>query len=253
MQASHLDMPPIEAFPKAHICTFKYYVGLMFFLEEDYQSAEENLMDAFQMCHQAAFRNRERILSYLIPCRLLTSRQLPRPEVLEPYPRLKQLYIPICQAIRTGNLAKYDAALAAGEEYFVKARTYLTLERGREICLRNLFRKVFLLGGFEEVKAKDGSTETVRRTRVPVDEFVSAVRCSLGDSEGVTERDEVECLLANLIFKVSSAYEAGSEGRLAYVFGAKHELTILAELCKGLHRTGAWDRCSEQGRSLSGR
>ncbi len=29
-------MPPLEAFPKSHIVTFKYYVGIILFLEEDY-------------------------------------------------------------------------------------------------------------------------------------------------------------------------------------------------------------------------
>ena len=31
-----MDMPPIEAFPKSHIVTFMYYVGVILFLEEDY-------------------------------------------------------------------------------------------------------------------------------------------------------------------------------------------------------------------------
>ena len=30
-------MPVLEAFPKSHIVTFKYYVGVIFFLEEDYK------------------------------------------------------------------------------------------------------------------------------------------------------------------------------------------------------------------------
>ena len=29
-------MPPIEAFPKSHVVTFKYYVGVILFLDEDY-------------------------------------------------------------------------------------------------------------------------------------------------------------------------------------------------------------------------
>lgn len=29
-------MPPVEAYPKSHIVTFKYYVGVILFLEEDY-------------------------------------------------------------------------------------------------------------------------------------------------------------------------------------------------------------------------
>jgi hypothetical protein len=40
----------------------------------------------------------------------------------------------------------------------------------------------------------------LRRTRVPVDEFVAAI--SLG-SQQMLDPDEVECLLANMIYKVS--------------------------------------------------
>jgi COP9 signalosome complex subunit 12 len=30
------DMPPLESFPKSHRVTFKYYEGVLFFLEENY-------------------------------------------------------------------------------------------------------------------------------------------------------------------------------------------------------------------------
>lgn len=80
----------------------------------------------------------------------------------------------------------------------VKRRIYLTLERGRDIALRNLLRKVFLAGGFEE--GKDG--ESIRRTRVPLEEFVAAVRLGSRGEANRVESDEVECLLANMIYKV---------------------------------------------------
>jgi hypothetical protein len=85
----------------------------------------------------------------------------------------------------------------AGEDEFTKRRIYLTLERGRDIALRNLLRKVFIVGGFEE--SKDSATPLVRRTRVPVAEFGAAI--SLGSKESI-DSDEVECLLANMIYKV---------------------------------------------------
>lgn len=88
-------------------------------------------------------------------------------------------------------------ALQEGEDQFVKRRIYLTLERGRDIALRNLLRKVFIARGFEE--AKEGE-KPVRRSRVPVAEFAAAI--SLGSEEKV-DNDEVECLLANMIYKVS--------------------------------------------------
>lgn len=91
--------------------------------------------------------------------------------------------------------------MSAGEEEFVKRRIYLPLERGRDIALRNLFRKVFIAGGFEE--PKEGHPP-IRRTRVPVVEFAAALRIGT-HATGRTrvDIDEVECLLSNLIYKVS--------------------------------------------------
>jgi hypothetical protein len=36
IQAGGADIPPLSAFPKAHQVTFKYYVGVIHFLEENY-------------------------------------------------------------------------------------------------------------------------------------------------------------------------------------------------------------------------
>ncbi len=36
VSAGRGDMPPLEAFPKAQQVTFKYYEGVLEFLEEDY-------------------------------------------------------------------------------------------------------------------------------------------------------------------------------------------------------------------------
>lgn len=36
LDASSDDIPALEAFPKSHIVTFKYYLGVICFLEENY-------------------------------------------------------------------------------------------------------------------------------------------------------------------------------------------------------------------------
>jgi hypothetical protein len=105
--------------------------------------------------------------------------------------------LPLCRCIKKGELHTFDLALQEGEDEFVKRRIYLTLERGRDIALRNLLRKVLIARGFEE--AKEGE-KPVRRSRVPVAEFAAAI--SLGSQEKI-DNDEVECLLANMIYKVS--------------------------------------------------
>jgi COP9 signalosome complex subunit 12 len=138
------------------------------------------------------------ILTYLIPCHLLTTHTLPSQELLKPFPRLQKLFLPLSDSIKTGALHKFDLALQEGEEEFVKRRIYLTLERGRDIALGNLLRKVFITGGFEE--PKEPGDKPVRRTRIPIAEF--AVAINFGSAETL-DNDEVECLLANMIYKVS--------------------------------------------------
>lgn len=191
------DMPPLDSFPKSQRVTFKFYEGILYFLEENYIQAEAHLTQAWLLCPRTAKANIERILIYLIPCRLITSHELPTKKLLEPYPRLQELFLPLAKCIRQGDLRSFDLALQQGEDEFVKRRIYLTLERGRDIALRNLLRKVFLTGGFEE--PKEESATPMRRTRVPLAEFQAAIgMCSGGEP---VDADEVECLVANMIYK----------------------------------------------------
>jgi COP9 signalosome complex subunit 12 len=204
-QAGGADMPALALFPRAHQVTFKYYCGVIAFLEEDYATAEEHLLSAYNLCHRGATKNIQLILTYLIPTKLLTSHRLPTETLLKQSPALDRLFSPICSAIKRADLRAFDTAMERGEEEFVKRRIYLTLERGRDIVLRNLFRKVFLAGGFDPPKGGE-SEPPVRRTRVPVKEFAAALQMAgaeIGDGEGGVDIDEVECLIANSIYKVS--------------------------------------------------
>ncbi|OJJ86540.1 protein csn12 [Aspergillus glaucus CBS 516.65] len=199
LNASSADLPPLEAFPKSHIVTFEYYVGVIRFLDEDYAEAEKHLAYAWKLCHRNAVKNKELILMYLVPCHIVTTHTLPSEELLAPFPRLERLFRPLCDCIRKGDLGNFDAAMSAGEDEFVKRRIYLPLERGRDIALRNLFRKVFVAGGFEEPK---DDQPPMRRTRVPVAEFAAAVRIGTHANDRTrVDIDEVECLLSNLIYK----------------------------------------------------
>lgn len=215
------DTPPITAYPKSHRTTFHYYHGVILFLSEDYAAAETALTSALSLCplprsrtattspaaSMAITKNRTLILTYLIPCRLLTSHKLPSGKLLAVYPELARLFGPLCKCIRNGDLKGFDDALAAGEAEFVKRRVYLTLERGRDIALRNVLRKV--------VGAEMDENGT-RRARVRIEEFVAGLRIANGRAGGDAvmrgledggedaedERDEVECFIANAIYKV---------------------------------------------------
>lgn len=42
-----MDMPELDVFPKSHIVTFKYYLGVIQFLEEDYAAVRRPSISAY--------------------------------------------------------------------------------------------------------------------------------------------------------------------------------------------------------------
>ena len=85
-----------------------------------------------------------RILTYLIPLRLFRG-HLPSRELLERFPVLDDLYSPFIAAIRKGDIRSYDATLDQYERRLVDLNLYLTLEKARELCIRGLFRRVYVV------------------------------------------------------------------------------------------------------------
>ncbi|KAF1830302.1 hypothetical protein BDW02DRAFT_105200 [Decorospora gaudefroyi] len=191
------DLPAFGLYPRAHRVTYKYYLGVLSFLQEDYKKAESSLQEAWETCWSPSQQNKSLILTYLIPCRLITQHQVPTAALLAEAPRLERYFGPLVSCIKRGDLTGFDKALADGEPEFVRRRIFLTLERSRDIALRNLLRKVYLAGGFEDLKEGQSEKDRIRKSRVPLAHFAAALR--MGGQ--VVEDDEVECLLANQIYK----------------------------------------------------
>lgn len=84
-----------------------------------------------------------RILTYLIPLRILRG-HLPSADLLSRFPVLDELYAPFISAIRKGDIQGFDAALDKFERRLVDLNVWLTLEKAREICIRGLFRRVYV-------------------------------------------------------------------------------------------------------------
>ncbi|KAF2859332.1 hypothetical protein K470DRAFT_249495 [Piedraia hortae CBS 480.64] len=189
------ELPPLSAFPKSHQVTYNYYTGVLAFLSEDYPLADKYLSEAHAKCLSTSTRNLDLILMYLIPTRLLTSHRIPSKRLLAQSQFLEGLFGPVCDAVRNADPAGFEAALERGEEVFVKQRLHLTLERAKYVLLRNLCRRVFLAAP----RLENGE----RRTRVPLTEFGAALRVRGAGKAGFDGRDgdEVECLLANLIYR----------------------------------------------------
>ncbi|KAN0060768.1 COP9 signalosome (CSN) subunit [Thecaphora frezii] len=177
-------LPPLDQFPRAHQVTFRYYVGVLAFLGEEYAKAETDLLFAFTNCHPRAVRNQEMILTYLLPTRLLLG-HLPSPALLNQFPRLSALYSRFIASFAHGDVRTFDQHLSTPvvEKTLVARGVYLALERAREGCLRSLFRRVWI--------ARD------RQTRMALDDFWKALRFVKIE----VERSEAEWVVAGLIYK----------------------------------------------------
>ncbi|KAJ7055103.1 hypothetical protein C8F01DRAFT_1221247 [Mycena amicta] len=176
------DIPPLEDYPRAHQVTYRYYIGMLAFLNEEFPKAEQELTLAFYQCTTQAHNNQARILAYLIPLRILRG-HLPSKELLRRFPALADLYGPFITAIRAGNLAGFDEALTAREAKLIDLNLLLTIEKARELCMRVLFRRVWLI--------------LEKKTRINLTLFHAGLRASGLD----VEVEEAECLVANMIYK----------------------------------------------------
>jgi hypothetical protein len=53
------DIPLLQEYPRAHQVTYRYYLGMLSFLNEDYAKSEQELTFAFYNCHLEARNNQE--------------------------------------------------------------------------------------------------------------------------------------------------------------------------------------------------
>ena len=155
------DVPPLDAFGRADVVTFRYYLGRLRFLDEEYAAAEAELARALSATPARATRHQEHILVYLVPARLLSGVR-PSRALCAAFPRIGALYGGAVGACARGDLRAYDAALRAADRVLVNLGVYLALERARAVCIAGLFRRVWLA--------------SARQTRVRLELFWRALR-----------------------------------------------------------------------------
>ena len=169
-----------KIFPQGDVVAYRFFVGRLRMFEDQYGAAEEHLIYAFAHCDASSRRNKRAILEFLLPVRLRRG-ALPRRALLEKH-GLAAL-APLVDAVRSGDLGTFNAELAKNQMAFVRRGTFLLLEKVKILVYRNLFKKIYLVQG--------------KATQLKLHLFQRAFAW-LGCP---TDMDEVECILANLIFK----------------------------------------------------
>uniref|UniRef100_G3PS50 PCI domain-containing protein 2 n=1 Tax=Gasterosteus aculeatus aculeatus TaxID=481459 RepID=G3PS50_GASAC len=184
----HLCKPLIRAIDSSNLkndyspaqkVTYKYYVGRKAMFDSDFKPAEEFLSYAFHHCHRSSQKNKRMILIYLLPVKMLLG-HMPTHQLLRKYDLMQ--FADVTKSVSEGNLLLLNEALAKHETFFIRCGIFLILEKLKIITYRNLFKKVYLL---------------LRTHQLPLDAFVVAMKMMQLDD---VDLDEVQCILANLIY-----------------------------------------------------
>ncbi|KAK9902673.1 hypothetical protein WJX75_002119 [Coccomyxa subellipsoidea] len=176
---------PFDVFPASQRVTYKYYTGRLAIFDENYDVAANDLAYAFEHCHRSAVANKARCAYYLIPVKMLLG-ELPEQAMLDKFSLHD--YSPIVKAMKEGSVEDLDRCLQEHQIRFIQAGTYLLLEKLKNSVYRRLFRRVALL---------HKEQEPAKAAQVPLAKFQTALAWQGVDME----MDEVECIVANLIYR----------------------------------------------------
>ncbi|KAF5902619.1 PCI domain-containing protein 2, partial [Clarias magur] len=168
-----------EDYSTAQRVTYKYYVGRKAMFDSDFKLAEEYLSFSFQHCHRSCQRNKRLILIYLLPVKMLLG-HMPTNQLLKKYDLMQ--FAEVTKAVSEGNLLMLNEALAKHETFFIRCGIFLILEKLKIITYRNLFKKVYHL---------------LKTHQLPLDAFLVALKMMQVEEVDI---DEVQCILANLIY-----------------------------------------------------
>jgi len=182
---NNANFPKFELFPKSQTVAYNYYVGRLKVFEEQYTEAETCLEYAFEHCHLDNVTNKRRILQFLVPVKLLLGKY-PQEQLLKKY-QLTQ-FSGLLDATRRGDLTQFNASLEANQDFFINKGIFLILEKLKTFVYRNLFRKAYCYCV---------ATKEKNKNQLELKLLLASLRVH-GIDMGI---DELECILANLIFQ----------------------------------------------------
>lgn len=221
------DVPALARFPRSQATTFRYFAGMHALLFSDVASADRELRAAFEQLPARAARAKRCVLRALVATRLCVAAQLPRARLLAKH-GLAPAYAGLARAVRTGDVALYDAELARHAALYARWGVYVALERARTVAARTLVRRV-----------ARAAVCPPPRERLPVAALVAAARvvarlrdprllppppagAAGADDDNASEEDarmDAECTLANLI----------SDGLVKGYISHAHGLVVLSK------------------------
>ncbi|KAF4672591.1 PCI domain-containing protein 2 [Perkinsus chesapeaki] len=186
------------ALPKSVAVTLYFHWGKYLVTEQRFGEAAERLNWALDNCCEEHNHNRRRIAQYLIPCNLLARGFLPKRSMLREY----------------GLENEYQICLEHNTDEYVKAGTYMVMEKLLLVLYRNLAKRVYLTVdpascGYKMDLDYFDTAWQVASSKPP--EIVESSSVSIASSSPMSveseehqvhcpDSDEVQCSLAGLIY-----------------------------------------------------
>ena len=136
------QLPNVELFPKAHLCTFYYFHGRFLLISAKFRDAEVEISKSLKFCLGKHQKNLKLILELLIPLRILVQGQKPNlalipSELLYPYvPKLIDL-------IFQGKYEEYFAELENHHRLLYHTGSMFAWERMGLLIRRNYSLRIF--------------------------------------------------------------------------------------------------------------
>jgi hypothetical protein len=179
--ASGQGIVEIDQLPQSVAVTLKYYVAKHLMFLDDFSGARSELLSSHNALKPSHLAQQERVLFLLIPLQLSRGLFASRKKILDKYPRLGTMYLPLLRAVRKGNLAEVRVYLKKLEcDFFILTR------RIELIVYRRLVKKIY--------------EESDRKRRVDM-ETVHAIFSFASGHEGRLSANMAEEIIANLIMK----------------------------------------------------
>jgi nuclear mRNA export protein PCID2/THP1 len=159
--------PPLSSYSKRERVTYLYYLGRFYFQNSHFYRAQLALQQAYDdsPARRECVRQRRHILVYLIASNIILGRfpsqaLLDRPEA----GGLAEKFMPICIAIRKGDLASFRRHLdinGVNANWHLHFRILLQLRNRCEVLVwRSLTRKIWILNGTRPGATEDGKKRT---------------------------------------------------------------------------------------------
>eukprot|EP00928_Gymnodinium_smaydae_P048414 TRINITY_DN32367_c0_g1_i1.p1 TRINITY_DN32367_c0_g1~~TRINITY_DN32367_c0_g1_i1.p1 ORF type:complete len:423 (+),score=85.06 TRINITY_DN32367_c0_g1_i1:61-1269(+) len=170
--------------PKAVAVTFYFFWGKHCVFTNKLKEADEKLTWAFNRTPERSKANRQKILLYLVPCKLRFG-VLPTQALLQSHDL--GMFEGIVGAIREGNLKLFTSKMEEYAADFIKMGTYLCMMKLKFMVLRNLCK-----GVHSEVRRKLGDGKTSQLDITPFEHVFNW--------QDDCDADETACLLSELIY-----------------------------------------------------